>query len=52
VQLTVQDRTLALRFDSDWLAENPLTVADLEREHDYLQGIGYALQFNQGRQAI
>lgn len=46
VQLAVQDRSIALRFDPDWLASNPLTIADLEREQGHLQGVGYSLQFS------
>jgi exopolyphosphatase/guanosine-5'-triphosphate,3'-diphosphate pyrophosphatase len=37
---------MALRFDSAWLEENPLTVADLEREQGYLQDAGYELTFS------
>lgn len=46
VQISVQHRSIALRFDPDWLALNPLTVADLEREQGYLQAIGFGLTFN------
>jgi exopolyphosphatase/guanosine-5'-triphosphate,3'-diphosphate pyrophosphatase len=45
VQLAVEDRSISLRFDPNWLASNPLTVSDLEREQGYLQGVGYSLQF-------
>jgi exopolyphosphatase/guanosine-5'-triphosphate,3'-diphosphate pyrophosphatase len=41
----VSDRTLTLRFDPEWLAANPLTVADLERETGYLAAVGYELSF-------
>ncbi len=34
---------LSISFDADWLAENPLTIADLEREQGYLTQIGYKL---------
>jgi hypothetical protein len=42
----VEDRSISLRFDPNWLASNPLTVSDLEREQGYLQGVGYSLQFS------
>jgi hypothetical protein len=35
-----------LSFDSSWLAANPLTVADLEREVGYLKAVGYRLTFS------
>ena len=31
-------------FDADWLAENPLTIADLERERSYVEEVGYTLE--------
>lgn len=34
---------LSIRFDPDWLAANPLTLADLERERAFLAEIGYTL---------
>ena len=46
VGLDVTDDTLELRFDPDWLAANPLTVADLERETAYLAAVGYRLRFS------
>ncbi len=46
VGLTVGRRSVALQFDADWLAENPLLVADLEREQEFLQAIGYKLSFS------
>ena len=36
---------LTLRFPEGWLAENPLTVADLDREAHYLSKAGYRLVF-------
>lgn len=41
--ITVTGDSLTISFDADWLAENPLTIADLEREKGYLQQIGYDL---------
>jgi exopolyphosphatase/guanosine-5'-triphosphate,3'-diphosphate pyrophosphatase len=43
VTISVDDDSLSLAFDPEWLDANPLTVADLEREVDYLREIGYAL---------
>ncbi len=40
----VSDDSLTINFDVDWLAENPLTIADLEREEGYLQQVGYVLK--------
>lgn len=34
---------ITLGFDAGWLAENPLTIADLEREREYLSLAGYEL---------
>jgi exopolyphosphatase/guanosine-5'-triphosphate,3'-diphosphate pyrophosphatase len=44
VDIDVGERSLALRFDPDWLGANPLTVADLEREIGFLQAVGYELR--------
>ena len=46
IDLSVGDRSLVLRFESRWLQENPLTVADLEREQGYLADVGYELAFS------
>jgi len=51
VRLKVEDRSLLLNFDVDWLARNPLTVADLEREQAFLRGIDYQLDFNREQPA-
>jgi exopolyphosphatase/guanosine-5'-triphosphate,3'-diphosphate pyrophosphatase len=45
VDLSVDERALALRFDPEWLRENPLTVADLEREKRLLAQAGYELGY-------
>jgi exopolyphosphatase/guanosine-5'-triphosphate,3'-diphosphate pyrophosphatase len=34
---------LSITIDADWLADNPLTVADLEREQELLLDAGYRL---------
>jgi len=43
VTMQVSDTTITLSFDADWLADNPLTIADLEREHGFLNQVGYDL---------
>ncbi len=43
VVLAVGRRKLSLGFDPEWLAANPLTVADLEREQVFLKQVGYTL---------
>ena len=45
VDLRVDAKTVSLRFPSGWLDENPLTVADLEREQSYLKPIRYSLDY-------
>jgi exopolyphosphatase/guanosine-5'-triphosphate,3'-diphosphate pyrophosphatase len=37
------DDGLSIEIDSDWLVANPLTVADLEREQEFLAQVGYKL---------
>lgn len=46
VDLSVESNTLDMHFDATWMADNPLTAADLEREQGYLQAIDYQLRFN------
>jgi exopolyphosphatase/guanosine-5'-triphosphate,3'-diphosphate pyrophosphatase len=41
--LDVSEDSLTISFDADWLAENPLTIADLEREQGLLRQVGYDL---------
>ena len=43
IRLAVGDDFLALEFPGGWLEANPLTVADLDRERNYLHQIGYEL---------
>ena len=45
LEIKVVQQSLSLRFDKDWLVDNPLTVADLEREKGLLHDVGYELQF-------
>ena len=44
-ELRVKSRQLTIRFDPEWLAANPLTVADLGREQSYLSSVGYELDY-------
>ncbi|MBT8087952.1 MAG: Ppx/GppA family phosphatase [Gammaproteobacteria bacterium] len=43
--LRVASTSLTLEFDGRWLGDNPLTVADLEIERDFLLAAGYELCF-------
>jgi exopolyphosphatase/guanosine-5'-triphosphate,3'-diphosphate pyrophosphatase len=43
VRLAAGADSLSISFDADWLAANPLTIADLEREQEFLKPVGYAL---------
>jgi exopolyphosphatase/guanosine-5'-triphosphate,3'-diphosphate pyrophosphatase len=45
IKLVVTGESLQLTFDAMWLAANPLTVADLEREKGFLSAVGYELSF-------
>jgi exopolyphosphatase/guanosine-5'-triphosphate,3'-diphosphate pyrophosphatase len=45
VTLEVGDDNIALKFPLGWLADNPLTVADLEREQTYLRNVGLTIEF-------
>jgi exopolyphosphatase/guanosine-5'-triphosphate,3'-diphosphate pyrophosphatase len=44
VTVDVTEDSVNVHFDADWLGENPLTIADLERERGYLQQVGYDLK--------
>ena len=46
VAISASEDSVYLSFDSSWLAANPLTVADLEREVGYLKAVGYSLTFS------
>jgi len=41
--IEVTEDSLTITFDVAWLAENPLTIADLEREQGFLRQVGYDL---------
>ncbi len=43
VRLGADGRRLAISIDPEWLADNPLTLADLERERDFHAQAGYTL---------
>jgi exopolyphosphatase/guanosine-5'-triphosphate,3'-diphosphate pyrophosphatase len=43
--LSATGRRLALQFADGWLDSHPLTVADLERERDYVANCGFELAF-------
>ncbi len=45
IALSVRERSMDLKFDAAWLEANPLTVADLVRENDYVGSVGYELTF-------
>jgi exopolyphosphatase/guanosine-5'-triphosphate,3'-diphosphate pyrophosphatase len=45
VKFSVDDKSMTLDFDQNWLEANPLTIADLEREQDYLAASQYSLEF-------
>jgi exopolyphosphatase/guanosine-5'-triphosphate,3'-diphosphate pyrophosphatase len=46
VLFSVKEKSLTLAFDASWLEANPLTVADLEREVQFLAAVGYELDFS------
>ena len=46
VQLKAGDDSLSISFDPEWLAANPLTIADLEREREFLEQVGYSLKID------
>lgn len=45
IDLKPDKSSLTVRFPAGWLDENPLTIADLEREKDYLRETGYRLKY-------
>ncbi|MGI9260463.1 MAG: exopolyphosphatase [Woeseiaceae bacterium] len=45
IEASAVDSRLQLRFADGWLAENPLTIADLEREQPLLAAAGFELEF-------
>ncbi len=45
IQFQAHDQHLMLTFPPDWLAQQPLTQADLENERTYLESAGISLDF-------
>ncbi len=43
-RLAVNSKALTLTFPDNWLAEHPLTAADLKAESEYLHALGIGLQ--------
>ncbi len=46
IDVHVGERSIALGFDGEWLRDNPLTIADLDREIGYASDVGYELTFS------
>lgn len=46
IAASAEGRTLELRFPGGWLADHPLSRADLEQERDYLETVGVELRLN------
>ena len=44
VTIQVNENSIRISFDAEWLATNPLTIADLEGEQGYLDSVGYKLE--------
>jgi exopolyphosphatase / guanosine-5'-triphosphate,3'-diphosphate pyrophosphatase len=50
IELAATPRSLEVRFPARWLADHPLTSADLQQEVDYLRASGFRLRvFSRGR---
>ncbi|NNC99485.1 MAG: Ppx/GppA family phosphatase [Gammaproteobacteria bacterium] len=45
-EFSAQGSKLALRIDDQWIADNPLTLADLNQERSWLKAVGFALSFS------
>jgi len=43
-KIKTSKKTIRLKFPEYWFAENPLTIADLENEVNYLETIGFELK--------
>jgi exopolyphosphatase/guanosine-5'-triphosphate,3'-diphosphate pyrophosphatase len=44
IGVQVKRNSVTVKFPQYWLADNPLTVADIEREQEYLRQVNYDLQ--------
>jgi exopolyphosphatase/guanosine-5'-triphosphate,3'-diphosphate pyrophosphatase len=50
IDLNATPKTLTARFPARWLKDHPLTIADLQREVEYLEAVGFRLRiFSRGR---
>ena len=45
INASADDKVLRLTFPNGWLNDNPLTIADLNREQEFLEAIGYRLEY-------
>ncbi len=45
VIISAAQDSIAIDFDANWLQDNPLTIADLERERGFLEQVDYTLKF-------
>jgi exopolyphosphatase/guanosine-5'-triphosphate,3'-diphosphate pyrophosphatase len=46
IEAAVDGMALSLQFPKDWLASNPLTVTDLERELELLKEVRFRLDYS------
>jgi exopolyphosphatase / guanosine-5'-triphosphate,3'-diphosphate pyrophosphatase len=46
IELTAKGRSLQISFPRGWLDANPLTMADIEQEIDYLKDAGFRLRLD------
>jgi len=44
IELKARGRSLDVGFPRGWLAEHPLTAADLDQEAEYLDAAGFRLR--------
>ncbi|MCB1773024.1 MAG: Ppx/GppA family phosphatase [Gammaproteobacteria bacterium] len=45
MKISVSDTTIIVTFPEGWLAEHPLTEAEIKREAEYLASAGFSLQY-------
>ena len=45
MKITVQNTDIRIEFPEEWLAEHPLTEAEIAREAEYLAAAGFTLQY-------
>ncbi len=46
IRLKPKKRSLSVRFPEGWLAQHPLTLADLEQEAQYVKALDYTFDFS------